>query len=238
MSFDFIGIPALAINGYLWEIMQKFDNNLEEKYNGVIPFYPIGDSAAGDEPWDQKPYFIYDRVFRFSGAPFYENKRENVLYYLKAREVDSLEWSGILQLILDREDDAAKDVNDWIRKEYRRLIIEEAKKDGIPWEELDSEQKLIVISAYKEGRQIQSETLDTLNIDKKIIENPYPIYFHNVRVYQSRSSSPSSDGKVREFSTVQPYYITEFMIDIHFHFTKTFDQYIKDIEKDGYFQTT
>jgi hypothetical protein len=180
MSFDFIGIPTLAINGYLWDVMKVFEPSLFSQYGNTVPFYPISDSSAGDEPWDSKPYFIYDRVFRFSGKPFYEHKRESTLYYLKAREVDSLQWSAAVQLILDREDDAAKDVNEWIRN-----------NGG---------------------------------------SSEYPVYFHNIRVYQSRSSSPSSDGKIREFSTVQPYFITEFMIDTHFHFTKTFDDYMNEID--------
>jgi hypothetical protein len=178
MNFDFIGIPSVAINNYLWHTMKILEPNLSSQYGDTTPFYPVGDSAAGDKPWDKRPYFIYDRVFRFSGKPFYEHKRESTLYYLKAREVDSLLWAAAVQLILDREDDSAKDINAWIRE-----------NGGC---------------------------------------EEYPVYFHNLRVYQSRSSSPSSDGKVREFSTVQPYHITEFMIDTHFHFTKTFDEYLKE----------
>jgi hypothetical protein len=171
MSFNLIGVPSLAINGFLWDTMKQIDPDIEKRYGSTVPFYPIGDSAAGSEPWDNNPYFVYDRVFRFSGKPFYEHKRESTLYYLKAREVDSLEWAGIIQAILDREDDTAKDINAWIRS--------------------------------------QDNAVDD-----------YPIFFHNVRIYQSRSSSPSSDGKIREYTTVQPYYITEFMVDTHFHFTK------------------
>jgi hypothetical protein len=178
MAFDFIGIPTLAVNNYLWKTMTLLEPSLLSDYGNITPFYPIGDSSAGDEPWDNKPYFIYDRVFRFSGKPFYEHKRESTLYYLKAREVDSLQWSAAVQLILDREDDSAKDINDWIRN-----------NGG---------------------------------------SDEYPVYFHNLRVYQSRSSSPSSDGKIRELSVVQPYHITEFMIDTHFHFTKTFDDYLNN----------
>jgi hypothetical protein len=176
MSFESIGIPTIAINHYLWDTMKKIDPDLQAQYQDVVPFYPLGDSSSGNEPWNDKPYFIYDRVFRFSGKPFYPDKRESTLYYLKAREIDSLQWSAALQLILDREDDAAKDVNDWIRSQG-----------------------------------------DFLN---------YPYYFHNIRVYQSRSSSPSSEGKTRDFSTVQPYYITEFMVDTHYHFTESLEDYI------------
>jgi hypothetical protein len=176
VSFDFIEPPVLAINNYLWDTMKRISPGLAATYGNTVPFYPIGDSSSGDEAWDSKPYFIYDRVFRFNSSPFYPAKRESVLYYLKAREIDSLQWAGVLQLILDREDDAAKDVNDWIRSQE-----------------------------------------DFAN---------YPYYFHNIRVYQSRSSSPSSGGKLRDVSTVQPYYITEFMLDVHFHFTESLEDYL------------
>jgi hypothetical protein len=248
MSFDFIGIPSLALNGYLWDTMKRLDSNLSNKYGDEIPFYPIGDSAAGDEPWDSRPYFVYDRVFRFSSKPFYEHKRESTLYYLKARERDSLEWSGVLQLILDREDDSAKDVNAWISKKWELSIIKEAEKDGIDIEEvkesirLDCEDENSPECKAKQEKEVR-EILEAyskgfsrgeINPNKKIVENPYPIFFHNTRIYQSRSSSPSSDGKLRDFSTVQPYYITEFMVDTHFHFTKTFEEYIKDLSRPEY----
>ena len=176
MSFESIGLPVLAINGYLWETMKKIAPELSNQYGDTIPFYPISDSSSGDEPWDSRPYFIYDRVFRFSSSPFYPAKRDSILYYLKAREIDSLQWSAALQLILDREDDAAKDVNNWIRS--------------------------------------QQNWLD------------YPYYFHNIRIYQSRASAPSSDGKLRDFSSVQPYFISEFMVDIHYHSTESLEDYL------------
>jgi hypothetical protein len=178
LAFDRISIPSLALNGYLWDTMKALQPSLEDDYENKIPFYPLGDESSGNSAWDNKPYFIYDRVFRFSSNPFYPIKRESTLYYLKAREIDSLEWSAATQLILDREDDAAKDVNDWIRN------------SSDPSE--------------------------------------YQVFFHNIRIYQARSSSPSSPGKLREASTVQPYYITEFMVDTHYHFTKSLEDYLAD----------
>jgi hypothetical protein len=175
MSFDNISIPSLAINGYLWDTMKQIQPSLATKYKNKIPFFPLGDSAAGAKMWEDNPYFVYDRVFRFSSNPFYELKRESTLYYLKARDVDSLKWAAAVQLILDREDDAAKDINEWIRNQEN-------------WED-------------------------------------YCVYFHNVRIYQSRSSSASSSGKIRE-ETSRPYYITEFMVDTHFHYTKSFADFL------------
>jgi hypothetical protein len=170
MSFEQIFIPQLAINGYLWWAMNQLEPTLSNDYPETIPIYPLGDSSSGDEPWDNKPYLIYDRVLRFSTSPCYVKKRDSSLYYLKAREIDSLQWSAAIQTILDREDDVAKDINSWIRS--------------------------------------QADFAE------------YPVYFHSLRVYQARSSSASSSGSLRENSTVQPYYITEFMVDSIYHFTK------------------
>lgn len=177
MSFENILIPAQAVNGYVWDTMKKLDPTLTQtkRYGQKIPFFPVGDSASGQKQWENKPYFIYDRVFRFASGPFYPKKRESLLYYLKAKEVDTLQWSAAIQLILDREDDAAKDINDWIRN------------NG------GSEE--------------------------------YPIYFHNLRVYQARSGSPSSEGMIRE-ETSRPYYVTEFIVDICYHFTKQLEDYL------------
>jgi hypothetical protein len=177
MSFESIGVPPLAVNGYLWDTMKQIDPTLTQtkRYGNKMPFFPIGDSASGQKQCENKPYFIYDRVFRFASGPFYPKKRESFLYYLKANAVDSLQWSAALQLILDREDDAGKDINEWIRNNGGN--------------------------------------------------DEYPVYFHNLRVYQSRSGAPSSPGSLRE-ETSRPYYITEFMIDICYHFTKSLEDYL------------
>lgn len=178
MSFESIGVPPLAVNGYLWDTMKKIDPTLTQtkRYGNKTPFFPVGDSTTGQKQWENKPYFIYDRVFRFASNPFYPKKRESFLYYLKAKPVESLQWGAAVQLILDREDDAAKDINDWIR----------SQPNG---------------------------------------SDDYPVYFHNLRVYQSRSGAAGSEGEMREESS-RPYYITEFMIDACYHFTKSLDDYI------------
>lgn len=177
MSFENLGVPPLAVNHYVWDTMKRLDPTLGQtkKYGNKIPFFPIGDSAAGQKQWENKPYFIYDRVFRFASNPFYPKKRESFLYYLKAKPIETLQWSAALQLILDREDDSAKDINQWIR-------------------------------------------------DNDYAEE-YPVYFHTLRVYQARSGSPSSSGMMREEAS-RPYYITEFIIDVCYHHTKSLEDYL------------
>lgn len=175
MSFSNIGVPALAVNGYLWDTMKQIDPTLTQtkRYGTKIPFFPISDSASGQKQWENKPYFIYDRVFRYSADPFYPKKNETILYYLKAKSVDSFEWSSVFQMILDRQDDVAKDINEWIRN------------NG--------------------GNEV------------------YPVYFHDLRVYQTRAGAASGD--IREEAS-RPYYITEFLVDACYHFTKSLEDYL------------
>lgn len=117
MSFSQFTVPALTINGYLWDTMKQFDPTLQKKYGTKIPFFPVSDSASGTKSWENKPYVIYDRMMRRSRNPMYEIKNEHILYYVKGNETDTLEWGAAIQFILDRMDDAAQDINDWNRQQ-------------------------------------------------------------------------------------------------------------------------
>ena len=177
MSLESLAVPVLAVNGYFWDVMKQLDPTLTQtkRYGNKIPFFPIGDQTTGQKQWENKAYFVYDRVFRFSSNPFYPKKRESFLYYLKANPIETLQWTAALQIILDREDDSAKDINEWIRN------------NG------GSEE--------------------------------YPVYFHTLRVYQARSGSPGSEGMLRE-ETSRPYSVSEFMIDVCYHHTKSLEDYL------------
>jgi len=50
-------------------------------------------------------------------------------------------------------------------------------------------------------------------------ETPEKIYFHHLRVFQKDSSES------RDFS-VRPYYITEFIVEIEYHFTESIESYL------------
>ena len=115
MSFEQFPIPALTINGYLWDTMKKFDTTLSKKYGKTIPFFPLSDSASGTKSWENKPYIIYDRMMRRNRGPFYPVKNEHILYYLKGNEEQTMQWGAAIQFILDRMDDAAQDINEWNR---------------------------------------------------------------------------------------------------------------------------
>lgn len=114
MSLSQFSLPALTINGYLWDTMKQIEPKFVKAYP-KMPFFPISDAAAGTASWEKKTYVIYDRMMRITRKPFYPIKKDHLIYHVKGKEVDTLEWGMAIQYILDRMDDAAQDINDWNR---------------------------------------------------------------------------------------------------------------------------
>lgn len=117
MTFSQFTIPAITINEYLWYTMKQIEPTFQKKYGDKIPFFPISDSASGGKSWENNTYIIYDRMLRRARDPFYPIKNEHILYYVKGKEVETLEWGMAIQYILDRMDDAAQDINEWNRSQ-------------------------------------------------------------------------------------------------------------------------
>lgn len=115
MTFEMFTIPSTTINGYLWHTMKQVEPSLAKTYGTKVPFFPVSDAAAGTKFWDSNPYFVYDRMQRITRRPFYPIKTDHVLYYLNADQTDTLRWGAAVQYILDRQDDAAQDINSWNR---------------------------------------------------------------------------------------------------------------------------
>ena len=110
-----------VVNGYLWDSLNKIDPGLNPKYKGITPIIPMHDSSAGKLPWGDNPYLIYNRIFRRAVTPFYPIKRDTFFYTLKADAGQTMEWTIAIQIILDRQDDAAKDVNEWNRMKHETV---------------------------------------------------------------------------------------------------------------------
>lgn len=133
MTFADFSLPATTINGYLWHTMKQIEPTFARTYGSKVPFFPLSDSASGDKSWGNKTYVVYDRMLRLTRSPFPYIKREHTLYYVKGKEVETLEWGLAIQHILDRMDDAAQDINDWNRSQtvpskvyFHNLIVSQA----------------------------------------------------------------------------------------------------------------
>jgi hypothetical protein len=113
MTLSSLTLPVLTVNGYIWSVMKQLEPTFQKQYGTKIPFFPMSDSASGTKSWETKPYVIYDRTLKMTGSPFYPIKKEHILYAVKGKEEQTLEWSMAIQYILDRQDDAAQDINSW-----------------------------------------------------------------------------------------------------------------------------
>ena len=114
-------VPAVPINRYLWSKIAELDPDLVMEYNGVMPFFPLGESSSGENAWDghEKPTVVYDRMMVINPSPFYPIKKEQIHYALKANPTDSLVWGSAFQYILDGMDDVAQEINSYNKdKDY------------------------------------------------------------------------------------------------------------------------
>jgi hypothetical protein len=89
---------------FLAPIVTSTPSNTEEIYKQLLQTTSIG-----------QPLLIqYDRLMRFRPTSFYATKREQLLYYLYSTSLENVNNAMIvISQLLDREDAAAQDLNDW-----------------------------------------------------------------------------------------------------------------------------
>lgn len=107
-------IPVLNVNKYLWSAMCGIDTSLAAAYNGIVPFFPLADSRAGDAGWGAKPYVVYDYMFKFHNKAFYPVKKVQIMYFVRGTAEDVITWTNAIGMILDREDVSAQAINEYL----------------------------------------------------------------------------------------------------------------------------
>lgn len=113
----------LIINSYLWNELGKALPSLVAKYTNVVPIYPVYDSNASKAAWNGLPYIIYDNMSMSRFINFYGIKREQISYSLRGNIPEIFEIKDTMFHILDRSDDAAKDINDYAGKNLPNTSI-------------------------------------------------------------------------------------------------------------------
>ena len=103
------------INKYVWRQFQLAKPTIYAKYTGIIPIFPVSDVKAGDTAWGNKPYIVYDSFIRArsSNRYFYPMKSGQLMYSIKGGLADIFDWRDFISNVLDREDAAAHDVNEF-----------------------------------------------------------------------------------------------------------------------------
>lgn len=116
-----IAMPTIFINKYL------YDKFIEPGIEYRMPFFPSSPTAI-DDFTEQFPngdqFYVYDRMMKMRRTPFPHIKNEQMLMYFYARGAspsDSIvsiyESSQKIQDWLDRGDESAQDVNEWIKSQ-------------------------------------------------------------------------------------------------------------------------
>jgi hypothetical protein len=111
--------PPVLINAYLAE---KIEASLPDRFSDAMRFFPTQptDINALTEQFPaaaDNVFAVYDRMFRLRRAPFPYIKQEQLLYYFYKMAGDPealIETIAIVFELLDRGDDSAQDVNEWL----------------------------------------------------------------------------------------------------------------------------
>ncbi len=188
--------PPTFINAYLAD---KVKGHLSY----TLPFFPTTPTAIQDvtetfPDAESNVFGIYDRMLRMRRSPFPHIKSEQVLYYLYKKAGDPvslIETVQMVQDLLDREDESAEEINNWIK-------IYQTNNPGNP--------------VLEDGTYPSSTGEDA---DKKLfktakfqgVEFMLP-YFHRFKVYQLQETRDIID-----FGTARTYAGNKIIIDYDWH---------------------
>lgn len=121
-----IEYPPAFINAYLQEkVTEYFKDNPLDGFSGdyTFPFFPTSPTAIDDLteqfPANEGKFAVYDRMLKMRRSPFPHIKSEQLLYYFYATGSEPvvfiIEATQKIQDFLDREDESAQELNEWIR---------------------------------------------------------------------------------------------------------------------------
>jgi len=126
VDLDRLPFPPHWINAYLFN---KLGNDYGPTKVGIgpdqtiVPFFAptttgreeIYQQLVSNTGLVQPTMITYDRLMRFRVSPFYGIKREQLIYTIYGSVQSVQNINVIVSQLLDREDIAAQDVNDWAR---------------------------------------------------------------------------------------------------------------------------
>jgi hypothetical protein len=139
---------------------------------------------------------IYDRMFRMRRTPFPYIKSEQTLYYFYSINESAvqklIEMTQNVQDLLDRGDDSAKDLNDWI---------------ATLWQSQGS--TLIPVVDVITGNTEMHKAV-TIRGDQFLLP-----YFHNIKVYQLQETRD-----IVNFATARTFAGNKLIIDYDWHKTE------------------
>jgi len=114
--------PEVLINNFVWSKFQTNKSSIYSQYPaGTVPIFPFTDSKAGDQTWQNKAYIVYDSYIRprtGSKKYFYPIKGGQLNYSIRGSVSQIFEWRDFIHDLLDREDVAAQEINNYGAANY------------------------------------------------------------------------------------------------------------------------
>ena len=128
MSVNPITHPPVIINEYLSE---KIGERLPDRFASALRFFPtlptdIDELTEGFPEAAEDVFAVYDRMFKMRRSPFPHIKCEQLMYYFYKMAGDPealIETSQMVQDLLDRGDESAEEVNDWIASKVENGVL-------------------------------------------------------------------------------------------------------------------
>jgi hypothetical protein len=163
--------PPHWINDYLYHKLAEYEDIGIDSTQQLIPIFAMTPTSTEEiyrnvlqSSTVEQPLIIqYDRLMRFRPSPFYGIKREQLIYYLYSTSIGNVNNANIvISQLLDREDAAAQDVNDWVRNNSTLNLPHNVYFHNIRVYQADETRDLIDLASAR-----------TVFINKLIIEYDY-----------------------------------------------------------------
>jgi hypothetical protein len=114
-----ISYPPVFLNEYLAE---KITGKIPNRFASAMRFFPtlptdIDALTEGFPEAASDVFAVYDRMLKMRQGPFPHIKKEQVIYYFYKTSNDPealIETSQIVADLLDRGDESAQEINEWI----------------------------------------------------------------------------------------------------------------------------
>jgi len=168
--------PPVFINAYLSE---KVTESLPDRFSGDFRFFPTTptdiETLTQNFPEASNNVFaVYDRMFKMRRAAFPHIKSEQLLYYFYKTSGDPvalIETTQVVQDFLDRGDESAQELNEWLT----------ALPEGQP------------ITDPITGRQLRTKVINGTDFCIP--------FFHEIKIYQLEETRDIVDfGTARTFA--------------------------------------
>lgn len=204
--------PPVLINAYLAD---KIEESLPDRFSESMRFFPTlpTDINALTEQFPEAAdnvFAVYDRMFRLRRTPFPHIKQEQLLYYFYKMAGDSealIETLAVVYELLDRGDESAQDLNQWLRMQYNRTD----RGTSIALKKTGQNKNYV----KDENNEYQEKEGDIVEVYDGIILNNQPFmfpYFHEFKIFQLEEARD-----IIAFGTARTYAGNKLILNYEWH---------------------